>query len=61
MLNLSINQRGNKGWGRVARTKKNEQRSAIFEGTFFLNGLLMSFLGTMETQKRSFGKLKENF
>ena len=55
-----ISQRGNKGWGRVARTKEKEQRSTIFERTYFLNGLFMSFLGTLEIEKKIFAKIGEN-
>ena len=40
--------------------KKNEQRSTNFERTYFLNGLFMSFLGTLEIEKIFFAKIREN-
>ena len=50
------------GWLELKKKKqkKNEQRSTNFERTYFLNGLFMSFLGTLEIEKIFFAKIREN-
>ena len=61
MLHLCINQRGNKGWGRLGRTKKKRTKICNIWKNFLLEWLFNVFFGNNGNSEKIFWQTQGKF